>query len=268
MVPAEQGFVAYASGFIERMRAKDQYDAARKQEVLLRSFLRFLGDAREVAFRDFDSGLMKAYQHWLQDRNLSYNSVSAYIRGLKKVYEQAVAQGIAVQADPFAEVHLSYRAKKNRTGLNLDELRRLHRLDLSAFRRSVPLARDMFLFAVYARGMAGGDLLYLEKKNIRDGALVYSGQTAGRPVCIPWEPVLREIADRYRTPGTPYLFPFITETDPEKKWKQHVLALQRINRNLHKIGRLMDLPFTLNMTVARHSWESMVKSVSVGDLIS
>lgn len=41
----------------------------------------------------------------------------------------------------------------------------------------------------------------------------------------------------------------------------------RINYNLKKLGEIMDLGYPLNLTVARHSWESMAKSVSISDIL-
>ena len=82
-----------------------------------------------------------------------------------------------------------------------------------------------------------------------------------------WEPILQEIVDRHARPDTPYLFPVITSSDPHEQWKQHCATLHNINRNLKKIGRMLDIPFPLTMTVAHHSWESMTRGLTVGNLL-
>ena len=86
-------------------------------------------------------------------------------------------------------------------------------------------------------------------------------------ISIPWEPALQEIAERHGREGTSRLFPVVTAKDPREQWRQYDCALHRINYNLKKLGVMMGLGYPLNLTVARHSWESMTKGVSISDLL-
>lgn len=261
------GFFSYAQSTIEMLREKGRYDAAVKRGSLLRSFRRYLGEADELPFSALDARLMQDYQSWLKSRKLSYNSVSHYMRGVKSIYEQAVSHGLTPDNNPFAGVQLSHRAVKKSRGLTLDEFRRLSRLDLSLRRRNVQLARDLFVFSVHAHGMSGRDLLFLPSDAVSTGRLTYLDSPTGRHVSVAWTSPLTDIAARYREAGTPYLFPLITSTDAEEQWRQHVVSLMRLNRNLHTVGRLLDLPLTLNMTVARHTWPSILQDISLGNLL-
>lgn len=138
-------------------------------------------------------------------------------------------------------------------------------MNLDGEHQSVIFARDIFLFAVLTKGMAGRDLFYLTKDNIKDGILTYTSKVNGREKAVRMRDSLQEIVDRYAQAGTPYLFPIITSENPNEQWRQHDAAIHRINRNLRKLGRIMGLPFPLNLTVARHSWDGVMRSVSISD---
>ena len=259
-------FIAYANSRVEKLRDEGRYDAANKLKMYLRRFIAYLGK-NEVPFKDFDALLMRNYHTWLKNQELGRNTISLYIRNLKRVYRLAVDDGLATDNNPFEGMDVSYRVKKERNGLTLDEVKRLSDLDLSGESQMTVFARDIFLFTVYARGMRSDDIFRLTSKNIRDGQLTYRQHITGRKISFPWEPALQEIADRYKQKGTARLFPVITTRDPREQWRQYDGILHRINYSLKKLGERIGLDYPLNLTVARHSWESMTKSVSISDLL-
>ena len=260
------GFIAYANSRVEKLRDEGRYDAAIKLKKYLRKFITYLGK-NEVPFKDFDALLMRNYYTWLKNQELGRNTISLYIRNLKRVYKLAVNDGLAADCNPFEGMDVSYRVKKERNGLTLDEVKRLRDLDLSGESEMTVFARDIFLFTVYARGMRSDDIFRLTRKNIKNGQLTYRQHVTGKEISIPWEPALQEIADRYRQKGTSLLFPVITAKDPREQWRQYDSLLHRINYSLKKLGEMMELGYPLNLTVARHSWESMTKSVSISDIL-
>lgn len=260
------GFIAYTNSRVEKLRDEGRYDAANKLKMYLRRFIAYLGK-NEVPFKDFDALLMRNYHTWLKNQELGRNTISLYIRNLKRVYRLAVDDGLTNDSNPFEGMDVSYRVKKERNGLTLDEVKRLRDLDLSGESEMTVFARDIFLFTVYARGMRSDDIFRLTRKNIKNGQLTYRQRITGKEISIPWEPALQEIADRYKQKGTPHLFPVITEKDPREQWRQYDGILHRINYSLKKLGEKIGLDYPLNLTVARHSWESMTKSVSISDIL-
>ena len=260
------GFIAYANSRVEKLQDEGRYDAANKLKMYLRKFITYLGKS-EVPFKDFDSLLIRNYHTWLKIQKLGCNTISLYIRNLKRVYRLAVESGLADECHPFEGMDVSYHVKKEKNGLTLAEVKHMRDLDLSSEHPSIVFARDIFLFSVYARGMRSDDIFRLTRKNIQDGQLTYRQHITGKEISIPWEPALQEIADRYRRKGTARLFPVITAKAPHEQWKQYDSLLHRINYSLKKLGEIMGLGYPLNLTVARHSWQSMTKSVSISDIL-
>ena len=260
------GFIAYANSRVEKLQDEGRYDAANKLKMYLRKFIAYLGKS-EVPFKDFDSLLIRNYHTWLKNQELGRNTISLYIRNLKRVYRLAVESGLADECHPFEGMDVSYHVKKEKNGLTLAEVKHMRDLDLSSEHPSIVFARDIFLFSVYARGMRSDDIFRLTRKNIQDGQLTYRQHITGKEISIPWEPALQEIADRYRRKGTARLFPVITAKAPHEQWKQYDSLLHRINYSLKKLGEIMGLGYSLNLTVARHSWQSLTKSVSISDIL-
>lgn len=262
------GFIAYANSRVEKLKDEGRYDAANKLKMYLRRFITYLYLGKnEVPFKDFDALLMRNYHTWLKNQELGRNTISLYIRNLKRVYKLAVNDGLAADSNPFEGMDVSYRVKKERNGLTLDEVKRLRDLDLSGESEMTVFARDIFLFTVYTKGMRSDDIFRLTSKNIKDGRLTYRQHVTGKEISIPWEPALKEIADRYKQDGTPLLFPVVTAKSPREQWRQYDGLLHRVNYSLKKLGERIGLDYPLNLTVARHSWESMTKSVSISDIL-
>ena len=262
----EAGFITYARSFVTKMQDDGRYDAAHKLNTYIGRFIAYLGK-NEIPFKDFDSLLIRNYRTWLENRNLGRNSISLYIRNLKRVYQLAVEEGLTKERRPFEGVDVSYHVKRQKTGLTLEEVKRLKQLDLSKMNASINFARDIFLFSVYTQGMTADEIFHLTKDNIKDGYLTYTSKTTGRQETIQWSRLHQDIVDKYTKPNTPYLFPIITAEDKQGQWRQHCATLHKINRNLKTIGKLIGLQYPLNMTVAHHTWKSMMKSLNVGDLL-
>ena len=262
----EAGFITYARSFVTKMQDDGRYDAAHKLNTYIGRFIAYLGK-NEVPFKDFDSLLIRNYRTWLENRNLGRNSISLYIRNLKRVYQLAVEEGLTKERRPFEGIDISYHVKRQKNGLTLGEVKRLKQLDLGKMNASVNFARDIFLFSVYTQGMTADEIFHLTKDNIKDENLTYTSKTTGRQEIIQWSRLHQEIVDRYTLPDTPYLFPIITAEDKQGQWRQHCTALHKINRNLKTIGKLLGLQYPLNMTVAHHTWKSMTKSLNVGNLL-
>lgn len=262
----EAGFITYARSFVTKMQDDGRYDAAHKLNTYIGRFIAYLGK-NETPFKDFDSLLIRNYRTWLENRNLGRNSISLYIRNLKRVYQLAVEEGLTKERRPFEGVDVSYHVKRQKTGLTLEEVKRLKQLDLSKMNASINFARDIFLFSVYTQGMTADEIFHLTKDNIKDEYLTYTSKTTGRQETIQWSRLHQDIVDKYTKPNTPYLFPIITAEDKQGQWRQHCATLHKINRNLKTIGKLIGLQYPLNMTVAHHTWKSMMKSLNVGDLL-
>lgn len=235
-----------------RLRTKDIYHSA------LNSFLRFSND---VCIDGIDSEMMLRYENYLHvSRGVKRNTSSFYIRVLRAVYNRAVDRGLTVDNHPFRAVYTGID-KTVKRALPLNAVKRIMRLDLSA-RPGVALARDLFMFSFYTRGMSFVDMAYLKKSDLCDGVLTYRRRKTGQLLQIKWEKCMQEIIDRHGCGIDGYLLPIISRAGVDER-RQYESAMCITNIRLKEVGRLAGIPAPLTTYVARHSWASIARQKNI-----
>lgn len=233
-----------------KQRTYETYQSA------LSSFSKFL-NGTELLLEDIDSTLMKAYEAWLKQHNLSLNTVSFYMRILRATYNRAVEQGLIAQRYPFKHVYTGI-GKTRKRALSISVLKQLCSLDYSR-QADKDYARHMLLFSFYTRGMSLIDMAFLRKTDLRNGTLVYRRRKTGQQLFIKWEPCMQRIVDRYSSPDSPYLLSIIRRPGTDER-KQYLHASHHLNCLLKGIGSDLGLSQPLTHYVARHSWASAAHS--------
>ena len=131
--------------------------------------------------------------------------------------------------------------------------------------RSAPLslARDLFLFSFYTRGMSFVDMAYLRRGHIRDGRIRYVRRKTGQEIVIRVEPEMQRIIERYADGERPYVFPVLKSENPEKAYAEYRTALTYYNRLLKRLCTLAGIPQRLSFYTARHSWATAARNHQV-----
>lgn len=253
------GFMSYARNLISRLKQMGKTRCAEHYTVALNSFIRFKGGV-EVTFDEFDSNLLQGYECFLKKDGLIPNSISYYMRNLRAIYNKAVDEGLAEQNNPFKHVYTGI-AKTVKRAVSLQMIKALQGLDLRYDPLS-ELARDLFLFSFYTRGMAIVDIAYLRKDNLRDGILTYRRRKTNRQLSIRWEPQMQVIVNKHSDKGSDFLFPLIDSQKPDYR-KQYLNAYTKLNRYLKSIGKQLGLANPLTFHRSRHSWASIAMENSV-----
>ena len=225
----------------------------------LKSFMQFRED-RDVLLKDINSDLILIYEAYLHARGLTKNSTSFYMRILRAVYNRAVEKDLTIDRNPFKHVYKGID-KTVKRAIPLKFIKQIKNLNLSS-QPSLDLARDMFLFSFYTRGMSFIDMAYLKKKDLSNGILSYRRRKTGQQLFIRWEKCMQEIVNKYENPLSEYLLPIIKPMNRDER-TQYQNAMCLINRNLKEIGRMVGVQIPLTMYVARHSWASVAKNKNV-----
>lgn len=253
------GVVSFARKLIGNMRKYGKMTTAKRYEISLNSFLRFTNND-DVAWEAFDSTLMMGYEEFLLRRGLCRNTTSFYMRNLRSVITKAVDCGHEVPRNPFKHVYMGVDKTKKRA-LSLEALCRLRKLDLSGSPR-LDYARNIFMFALYTRGMSFVDIAYLKKSDEHDGVITYRRKKTRQLIQVKIATQTRRIMERLGKSGSSYLLPIITDDNADAEIQYHN-AYHRVNRNLQKIGKMLDLETKLTLYVARHAWASIAQQIEV-----
>ena len=203
---------------------------------------------------------MEMYEAYLKEKGLVKNSTSYYMRIWRSVYNLAVEQGYTTDKKPFKHVYTGID-KTVKRAVPFKIIKMIKELDLS-FEPQLELARDIFLFSFYTRGMSFIDMAHLKKSNLQNGILTYSRKKTGQRLTILWEELMQEIVDKYKDDTSEYLLPILRYCDINDR-KQYKLRAKQIGRGLNKIGLRLELKAPLTFYVARHSWASIAQDRKV-----
>lgn len=236
-----------------KTRTAETYQSA------LASFMRFR-EGKDVLISHIKDNLIVAYENSMKASGLSSNTTSFYMRILRAVYNRAVKQGITKQKYPFQYVYTGV-AKTRKRAVDISIVRRLAEMDLDR-NPSAALARDMFLFSFYTRGMSFIDMAYLRKSDLSRGILTYRRRKTGQNLFIRWEKCMDEIVSSYDNPSSLYLLPIITSSDTDER-QQYINMSHKINRSLKSLGKKLGLPTPLTMYVARHTWANAARKKKI-----
>ena len=253
------GFISYARTLIAdlknigKVRLADHYTAA------LTRFIRFNGEG-EVSFGDFDTTLMERFECHLKECKICPNSISYYMRNLRAIYNKAIEAGLAESLNPFRHVYTGI-AKTVKRAVDINVVKALRSLNLHGD-SVAELARDVFMFSFYTRGMAFVDVAYLRKSNLKNGMLSYRRQKTGQQLNIRWEPQMQHIVDRHSQPDSEFLFPIIDSSSADY-YKQYRLSYNRLLRRLKRLGIELGLTEPLTFHRSRHSWASIALNNNV-----
>ena len=253
------GFISYARSHIRELMDMGKKRLAEHHYTALKSFSRFYG-LEEVTFDNFDDKLMINYETYLTERGLCPNSTSYYMRNLRAIYNRAVELGLTDQNIPFRHVYTGI-AKTMKRAVTIDTIKALRNL---ALRRNSPgeLARDIFLFSFYTRGMAIIDVAFLRKSDLQNGILTYRRKKTGQQLSVKWEPQMAALAALHCRNDSEFMFPLIDSGLPDYR-KQYINAYNKLNRQLKKLGKMIGLTDALTFHRSRHGWASIARDNNV-----
>ncbi len=250
--------VNYVHQLSEELKQSGRHRTAETYRAALNSFLRFLPE-NDININEINSHYINEYEHFLKSRGVISNTSSFYMRVLRTIYLRAVADGYTQDRHPFSQVYTGI-GKTAKRAITMDDIHRIRGLpDLTA---QEELARDLFLFSFFTRGMSFIDMAYLKPSNVRNGILTYRRQKTGQQLVIRWEQQMQEIVERHPAYTTDYLLPIIKRSNGHER-SQYRGSQRLINCLLKDIGQKAGITQPLSMYVARHSWASIARQIGV-----
>lgn len=254
------GLLAYFDMQVERKREQNKRGMAAALHSTRASVSAFLG-GRSVNVSDVDAALVHAYEEFLAGRGVSRNTVCYYMRNFRVVYNRAREEGLSVGAgDAFAHMHVG-PCRTVKRALADDSLRRLLEADFSGS-RAMDMARDLFLFSFYTRGMPFVDVVCLRKSDVQGGVITYSRHKTGQSLQIALLPQTEALIRKYDNPSE-FVFPLLVRFGVDDKYVSYRKALGWMNYHLKCIARACGITTRLTTYVARHSWATRAKLLGV-----
>lgn len=213
---------------------------------------------KELKFKD----LIKAEEQ-LRKRNVSFNSISVYMRTLRAICNKAInLELVDASWYPFKK----YKIKKEKTvprTLSIEEMRKFFSADISPTHKWFKsYCIGMLIFQL--RGINLRDLLMLTDSNIINNRVVYKRSKTGKlysvKILTESEQILRNFTGKATLLG-------ILDDDIKNinhdvnsviRYVQHT---KNINSHLRKLGKTLNLSTELSTYVFRYSYANIAKQL-------
>lgn len=253
---------SFMTACIEELRGTGRERTSGTYRSTLRSFKEFRG-GRDVRLKELNASLVKQFENYLKSKEVCLNTISFYMRILRAVYNKAISDGL-IREDhyPFRKVFTGVERTVKRA-VTRDTVLRLLQLDLRR-KPNLDLARDLFLFSMFTRGMSFVDVAHLLKTNLSGDEIVYKRKKTGQRIRVRLLPSVREIIEKHRIEDekVPFLFPvcYCPWTHKEISYES---ALRKYNKALKDLSGMLGLDKPLSSYVARHTWATQAKKQGV-----
>lgn len=248
----ETGFYAYFSQKILELHENGHEGTAHAYASSLRSMQRHLGKA-DFPFRKLSSRTMTGYHKKLLASGVCENTAVFYLHNIKALYRKGCREMGLELPCPFRDINI--KAKKTaKRSLEVSVIKKISGLELEDG-NPMSLARDIFMFSFYTRGMSFVDIALLKKNDIFPGEICYLRHKTGQLIRVGINREIRRILEKYENIPGEYIFPLFAEgLEPYAGYKS---AYHKIRYSLKKISLSIGLETPLRLHAARHSWATI-----------
>lgn len=247
---------------IDELKDEKRYGTAHIYQSALNAFCEFRG-CNVVYFHQINRASLKDFETYLRDKQLSWNTVSTYMRTLRSAYNKAVDKKI-ISGIPRLFHHV-YTGVKNETkrALEVEEINKLL--------NGVPLKElpeDLLLCRVWAnlmfqlRGMPFVDLAHLHKSDLKGNTLSYRRYKTGGQMVVDIPVTAMELINKYQntSKNSPYLFPILSgKKTGEDLYTEYQQALRTMNYNLGRLAKKCGVATKVSSYTTRHTWATLAK---------
>lgn len=236
-----------------KLRLAETYQSA------LNSFSLYINKV-EILMEDIDSKMIEGYESYLKQKKLTLNTISFYMRILRAIYNRAVKSGVIADKKPFDHVFTTM-TKTAKRAIPIQVIQKIAQAHIT--NKNEALARDLFLFSFYARGMAFVDMAYLKKTDLNNTYLIYKRKKTGQELKIAWRKEMQELVDRNSSKDGVHLLGILDENSAKSLRFQYHYTQCIINTALKRLGKQLNLETNLTMYVARHSWATIARQKNI-----
>jgi len=268
----------FLKSLIDELNQRGAYGTADTFRATLTTFERFSA-GRQFQFCQLDEMLVSRFEKFLMQDNLSANTVIFYLSKLRTVYNKAVRQGFAAKGvNPFCNI--SFHPERTRKLAVNDSVLRKVATAKFANQDELMMARDLFMFSFYTRGMSFVDMAYLRQSDILGDVIRYRRRKTGQLFAVRIVPAVRVIIDRYHEMCSPWVLPILLCSKPDRGLipleyhgdtaeerqefdqllhKRYRYSRSHFLRHLRRLAKRLGLERNLTFNMARHTWASRAR---------
>ncbi|MBN8853010.1 MAG: site-specific integrase [Sphingobacteriales bacterium] len=226
----------------------------------------------KLTLRDITVDFLKEYERWFLEKKRSITTVGIYLRNLRAIINEAIAEGIISREYHYPFGKRKYQipsARNTKKALTLEEISKI--FSYTATNHTwLERARDFFIFSYLGNGMNMKDIALLKYRDI-DGDYIRftraktqdTSRTGIKMISFHISDDLRQIIDRQKNESTgpdSFLFPILEQDQsPEKVRKVIQQFTKMMNKYLNQIATELGINKRVTTYFARHSFATVLK---------
>ncbi len=247
--------------FLERIGELKRSGRIGNAEVYQTSYLAFKSWRKtDLQIRDLTPEILEKWADHLRTKDIKDTTISFYMRTVRALYRYSISKKwVREEYYPFREFKVSeFSTETSPRALDSDKLMKLLTMDVYP---DLQLARDVFVFSFYGRGISFIDIALLTEKTIQDNQINYERKKlAKKPVRVtfPIRSEIQNILDRYQDHERGYLLPILnkkTHISEQQKQDRIKKVRRKVNKDLKILGNQVGVN-GLTTYWARHSYAS------------
>lgn len=221
---------------------------------------------------EINTAWLTRFEHYQRaERGMKPGGIAANMRTLRAVCNRAIKAGVMRQDwYPFRSYTLGHLNQPTpKRAIAIEDIRRF--VDAEPENEKERLARDLFVFSLYARGMNLVDIAHLAPENIQAGRIEYTRRKTHTPYSVALNEITTAILERYAIIGAAYCFPILSDfhdTDKRRQERIHRVMVDT-NKALRAIAARLGIAGRISFYTARHTYASALKERGIStDVIS
>lgn len=252
-----------------RLRASNEMGNADVYQATKNSIKRFLESGarpkKDISFSEVTPAFLNRFIEFHKGLNNKPGYISHLIRTFRALYNRAILDGYALEENyPFRKIKIE-KAVPFKRAISQEDIIKIKKVYLEE--PELNLARDLFLFSFYTRGMNFIDIALLKLSNIDDDKITYirakTRKSSESKFIIGIMPQAQEILDKYLTSKVEkdYLFPVLfprhkTATSIHNRIKK---IRHQVNNDIQIVAQKAGVKGKVTFYVARHSFATIMK---------
>ncbi|MGV4413216.1 tyrosine-type recombinase/integrase [Chryseobacterium sp. T1] len=256
-------FFQYVYKRLETLKGSLSIKTASNYKKYTQKFEKFIGH-RDVNFDDISVTLLNDYVSYMGNKLENGATTQNYsLLVLSIMFKAAMNEDLIPETMyPFSKVKVK-KEKGKRLYLSKEQFRKFKEFDLEPMSKE-DIYRDMFMFSVFAGGLRFSDVLSLKWKeyNQEEQRISKVIRKTGRLHALRIGEDAVAILNKYKTTDATkndFIFPLIPDVDFFDKNIEYQQKMIDNNTSLcgirlRKIGKDLELPFTLSFHLSRHTF--------------
>lgn len=273
----QHSFTDFTYEVIGELRQENRFATAYIYHYALQAFTASIGGGT-IFWGGVNRRSLRHFQTYLENRQMSYNTISTYIRALRALYNRAVDRRIVEgEYRLFANLKTGV-SSEHKLALTAGQMSRLLDGDVdgkftsgqftgSKLPPDIRRAQDKMRLMLLLQGMPYVDLAHLRKSDLKGDLLTCRRQKTGTELCVKLIPQARRLIARYRSTdeSSPYLLDILTVTSSEQEaFDDYRNCLRRFNSALSRLPVLLGMKdVRVSSYTARHTWATLAKYCQV-----